>query len=408
MKKRIFTIFIALMSLTLTACSSLKCISDLSEETNIIIYQHPNEMSDAIFINPKEEDVTLIRKYHEDWQKVSIMETDGFMKENHNFTPKGKAVSLYANSDENSSVIRNIPEGTELPITATETTEWIRTFYDGTFGYVKSQELTFDVTAGSITVEQEEDSLTTDTENEKIIIDEKDKEKKDVPIKKTSSKQSIVFGIDVSHLNNKFSSPQDMIKYMRDNNISFAYIRCGGRGYGTEGNIYEDKRWKQYVLACEEAAIPYGLYYYSTAINKQEAQEEASYILNCLNQISNNKYNTIPIAIDVEQRRESRTEPYLTTGLLRDMAQIIIDELTEQNQNVVIYSDVSTYEDALLFECKDCDFWLAQLTENKDEYMRLKLKKKPKYGSIVAQQIEFGEQNGEGVDYDVAPASFII
>ena len=82
--------------------------------------------------------------------------------------------------------------------------------------------------------------------------------------------------------------------------ISFVYIKLGATAYGTEFQLLEYEKGKEQAKVCEELEIPYGFYYYTTAITEDEARKEAEYIKNLLNDVENRDYNLLPFAIDVE------------------------------------------------------------------------------------------------------------
>ena len=58
-------------------------------------------------------------------------------------------------------------------------------------------------------------------------------------------------------------------------------IRCGYRRY-TEGGIAEDSQFENNISGAINNGIKVGLYFYSSAINEQEAIEEANYVINLI------------------------------------------------------------------------------------------------------------------------------
>jgi len=83
--------------------------------------------------------------------------------------------------------------------------------------------------------------------------------------------------------------------------INYAYIKLGASAHG-KGNltILSNDNYKKQAEICEKYNIPYGFYYYSTAIDKTEAKEEANYIKNAIESLSNREHNLLPVALDVE------------------------------------------------------------------------------------------------------------
>lgn len=84
-------------------------------------------------------------------------------------------------------------------------------------------------------------------------------------------------GIDVSDLQG------DIDWYaVKSDGVDFAMLRCGRRGQ-TEGGLYTDSRFFQNVTGATQAGLPFGVYFYSQAVNEQEAKEEAEYVLSLIN-----------------------------------------------------------------------------------------------------------------------------
>ena len=80
-------------------------------------------------------------------------------------------------------------------------------------------------------------------------------------------------GVDVS----KFQGSIDWNAVAADG-ITFAIIRCGYRGYGT-GKLVEDETFRQNIAGASAAGLKVGVYFYSQAVNEEEAVEEASMVL---------------------------------------------------------------------------------------------------------------------------------
>ena len=81
----------------------------------------------------------------------------------------------------------------------------------------------------------------------------------------------------------------------------FVMIKVGARGWGKAGNMVdEDNQYKEYAKVCEELKVPYGFYFYSTALTKEEADEEITYCKNAINSLESTKYNLLPLTADFE------------------------------------------------------------------------------------------------------------
>ena len=77
-------------------------------------------------------------------------------------------------------------------------------------------------------------------------------------------------GIDVS----KFQGDIDWNKVKNDG-VEFAIIRIGYRGYGSAGTIAKDPKFLQNIINATNVGIDCGLYFFTQATTKAEAEEEA-------------------------------------------------------------------------------------------------------------------------------------
>ncbi len=102
-------------------------------------------------------------------------------------------------------------------------------------------------------------------------------------------------GIDVS----KHQGEIDWAKVAADG-IEFAFIRVGNRGYGT-GAIVEDAQFEANIKGAISNGIQVGVYFFSQAINEEEAREEAAFVLE---KIAPYKVQC-PVVIDVEKVPDS-------------------------------------------------------------------------------------------------------
>ena len=106
-------------------------------------------------------------------------------------------------------------------------------------------------------------------------------------------------GIDISEFQGDINW-----EAVRDDGITFAFIRCGGRGWGSSGKIYEDTRFEENVRKAHAAGIKVGAYFFSQALDPYEALEEASMTLSKVNNVSMD----LPVVLDWETGSGYRTE----------------------------------------------------------------------------------------------------
>lgn len=98
-------------------------------------------------------------------------------------------------------------------------------------------------------------------------------------------------GIDVSYHQGKI----DWNK-VADAGYDFAILRVAYRGYGNSGNLNKDKRFDEYISGAQAAGLDVGVYIFSQAINEVEAEEEADFVIKCLE----NYEIQLPVVYDPE------------------------------------------------------------------------------------------------------------
>ncbi len=166
-----------------------------------------------------------------------------------------------------------------------------------------------------------------------------------------SGRQGLV-GIDVS----KYQGEIDWQK-VKDAGVQFAFLRAGYRGYET-GDLITDEFFQSYLAGATAVGMPLGVYFFSQAVNADEAKEEADYIIDMLA-----GYNIqYPIAFDME---ELTTSPYRTEALtaaeVTDIALAFCARVQERGYKPMIYGNVSWFlarmEPARL---SGIDKWFAQ------------------------------------------------
>lgn len=109
----------------------------------------------------------------------------------------------------------------------------------------------------------------------------------------SNSGNGLVKGIDVS----KYQYNIDW-NAVKASGIDFAIIRVGYRGYGT-GALVEDPYFRKNIQGANAAGVKVGLYFYSQAINEQEAVEEASMVIRLIQETGGRV--SYPIYFDTEK-----------------------------------------------------------------------------------------------------------
>ena len=161
-------------------------------------------------------------------------------------------------------------------------------------------------------------------------------------------------GIDVS----KFQAEIDW-EQVKEAGIDYAIIRVGIRGY-TEGLIVEDECFKQNIEGALAADIPVGVYFFTAAVNAQEAEEEAQFVIDMLQGYEVD----YPVYLDIEDvnSKNCRTN-HLTKEERTDLAEIFLNKVAESGYKPGLYGNLKTYMLMLdLPRLEKYDKWLAAYT----------------------------------------------
>lgn len=155
--------------------------------------------------------------------------------------------------------------------------------------------------------------------------------------------------IDVSEWNGKIDW-----KKVKESGINYAILRVGGR-YANSGIIYDDDRFIENIIACNEYDIKVGAYFFTQAITPDEAIEEATY---CINKLRGYKIE-LPVYIDVE---------YLEGGRHNNISYTLRTKIIKTFTNTIkaagygsgVYSSLSWLNKFDIKSLKDISLWVAQ------------------------------------------------
>lgn len=154
-------------------------------------------------------------------------------------------------------------------------------------------------------------------------------------------------------------------KKVKGSGIEFAIIRVGIRGYGS-GKIVEDEKFKQNIKSAIRAGLDVGVYFFSQAVTKEEAEEEAKFVCNMIKDYDI-KY---PVVYDTENITSSsaRTNRVgLTSKERTDMAIEFCDYVESKGYDSMIYSNKRWFLRNLNLERLDnYNIWLAQYSAQLD------------------------------------------
>ena len=156
-----------------------------------------------------------------------------------------------------------------------------------------------------------------------------------------------VLGIDVSRYQGEIDWQQ-----VKAAGVEFVMVRLGNRGI-SKGTLHEDPNAKQNLQGARAAGLKVGAYFYSQALNIQEAEEEAAFALEILDGFRLD----MPLAFDWEQ--ESRTME-VDARTLTDCTLAFCETVTEAGYRPMIYFNSFQAQELLhLRELKEIPWWLA-------------------------------------------------
>lgn len=162
---------------------------------------------------------------------------------------------------------------------------------------------------------------------------------------------TVLQGVDVSDHNGAIDWPA-----VQQDGIDFAILRLGYRGYGN-GAIVKDERFYEHAESLEQLGLDYGVYFFSQAINVDEAVEEARFIIAQLN----GHTPTLPVYFDWEPVSDAARTADMTPQLLTECALAFCRTIEDAGYKAGIYFNQEYgYRHFNLLSLKDYDFWLAE------------------------------------------------
>ena len=143
------------------------------------------------------------------------------------------------------------------------------------------------------------------------------------------------------------------------NGVEFAMIRVGYRGY-TEGEIQPDDYFVQNIEGARAAGLDVGVYFFSQALDEQEAIDEANYVLE---QIKDYPLS-YPVIFDWEDiEADARTDGMDSVQLTKN-AIAFCDTIEQAGYRAGVYFNQRFgYEEFDLESLQDYVFWLAEYND---------------------------------------------
>lgn len=156
-------------------------------------------------------------------------------------------------------------------------------------------------------------------------------------------------------------------KKVKENGVDFAMVRAGIRGYGIssdgiDGKLVQDARYTENMNGAISNNIEVGVYFFTQAINEQEAIEEANFTLSLIK-----KYKiTYPIAIDTEEsshpNKLGRADK-LTVEQRTKVVKAFCETIEKAGYEPMIYANKWWLKDNLdMSKLSSYSIWLAHYT----------------------------------------------
>ena len=178
--------------------------------------------------------------------------------------------------------------------------------------------------------------------------------------KEINSEKVLVLDVSKFDFEKDFKTIDDFKAFVIEYRLSGVYIRAGGRGYGKEGNFYEDDKFQEFVDACEYLKVPYGFYFLDEALNDKEIEEEVKVIKEFLKKNAGSNCK-LPLALDIEDH-EGKGRADDSWNDRAPLVQKLINALAKENIDSIIYTNAA-YANIYLSEV-DARFWIAYYPSN--------------------------------------------
>lgn len=161
-----------------------------------------------------------------------------------------------------------------------------------------------------------------------------------------------VRGIDVS----EFQGTIDW-QAVAGSNVQFVFLRCGYRG-ASEGGISEDALFRDNFEKASAAGLAVGVYFYSQALNIEEAVEEAEFVKSLLA----DRTPDLPVIFDWERNdtvEGSRTYS-ADSEAVSEAAEAFCETIENAGYTAGVYMNLNTgYHTWDLSKLKDYVIWLS-------------------------------------------------
>jgi GH25 family lysozyme M1 (1,4-beta-N-acetylmuramidase) len=168
----------------------------------------------------------------------------------------------------------------------------------------------------------------------------------------------VVHGIDVSEFQNEIDW-----KKVKSSEADFVFVRAGYRR-GETGELAEDADFREFMKGAEKSGIMVGAYFFSQALNEEEAVEEADYLLELVEPYDID----MPLVIDYELFEGGRLQQAVKAGEMpnaSDYHNVVIafcNRIEEAGYESAVYANydmLTNYMDSTILD-KEEVIWAAQ------------------------------------------------
>ena len=171
----------------------------------------------------------------------------------------------------------------------------------------------------------------------------------------TKETDAVTMGIDVARYQGTIDWQE-----VSQADVDFAIVRIGYRGM-TDGKIKSDPNGRYNLQEAAKAGIPLGVYFFSTAVTEEEAEEEAAWVAE---EISGYPI-TYPVVYDCENFNDPDSRQYeLNKSQRTDIALAFLKAIEKKGYEAMFYASKGDMELEKSWEVsrieKDYKIWVAQ------------------------------------------------
>lgn len=171
----------------------------------------------------------------------------------------------------------------------------------------------------------------------------------------TKELETVTMGIDVA----RYQGTIDW-QTVSESDIDFAIVRVGYRGM-EDGEITPDPNGRYNMQEASKYGIPLGVYFFSTAANAEEAEEEAAWVADMISGYP----ITYPVVFDCENFNDPKSRQYYMTKTERtDVALAFLDAIEKYGYEGMFYASKVDMEQEKSWEVsrieEEYKIWVAQ------------------------------------------------